>query len=124
MNISKNTVAILTYTLKDRANGQVIKKITSNKPQAFIFEHKHDEIVMYFNHPLADTDLLFSGEVLQVREAFEEELNMADGCGCGGRCDCKGGHAHEHSHHDSENCQLCGNQPELQGQGVGSCKCG
>ncbi|MCF8349543.1 MAG: FKBP-type peptidyl-prolyl cis-trans isomerase [Bacteroidales bacterium] len=203
MNISKNTVAFLTYTLKDHASGQLIEKITSNEPQAFIFgtgqlipgfednligmqsgsnfefvipcveaygerdpnavfdipkdtfevdgmivqevirignhipmrddygnkhvgrviEHKRDEIVMDFNHPLAGKDLLFSGEVLQVREAFEEELNMPEGCSCGGNCGCKGEHAHQHSHEGSENCQVCGNPAELQGQGIGDCKC-
>lgn len=203
MNIARNTVAILSYTLKDRANEQIIEHITKDKPQAFIFgtghlipgfennltglqkddhfeftipceeaygerdphavfeipkdtfevdgmidkeviqignqipmhddhgnkhigkviAHKQDDIVMDFNHPLAGRDLLFSGQVLMVREAFEEELNMADGCGCGGSCDCKGGDGHDHNHDGSGNCRVCGNPPELQGQGAGSCKC-
>ncbi len=45
-----------------------------------------ESVTMDFNHPLAGEDLLFSGEILDVREASEEELSAAystGGCGCG-----------------------------------------
>ena len=50
---------------------------------------------MDFNHPLAGDDLYFKGEVIEVREATEEEMDAikaeANGCspgGCGGGCSC------------------------------------
>lgn len=53
-------------------------------------------VKMDFNHPLAGTDLHFSGKVVDVREATEEELMgpSSGGCsscgskssGCGGSC--------------------------------------
>ena len=51
-----------------------------------------DEAVkMDFNHPLAGTDLHFTGEVLEVRAPTVEEIHMYNnqggGCGCGdGEC--------------------------------------
>lgn len=41
------------------------------------------EVVMDFNHPLADKPIHFVGKVLTVREATPEELQPAHGCGCG-----------------------------------------
>ncbi len=75
-----------------------------------------DQVVkMDFNHPLAGEDLHFQGEVLEVREATDEEIAalFSHGCGCGsGGCgdgDCG----------DSE----CGDH-EGQGCGTGSgCNC-
>jgi FKBP-type peptidyl-prolyl cis-trans isomerase SlyD len=81
---------------------------------------------MDFNHPLAGKSLYTFGQVLNVREATFEELNPApSGCGCGSHSDSccgGGGHSHDH-HHEDENCEVCGNPPELQGQGIGSCQC-
>ncbi|MCQ2228745.1 MAG: FKBP-type peptidyl-prolyl cis-trans isomerase [Bacteroidales bacterium] len=51
-----------------------------------------DEVVkMDFNHPLAGEDLYFAGEIIEVREATEEELHPQHRCGggcgsCGGGC--------------------------------------
>ena len=58
-----------------------------------------EAVQMDFNHPMAGNDLFFKGEVTEVREATEEELNHGHshgdgGCGCGsgdGSCDNKGG---------------------------------
>lgn len=41
------------------------------------------EVVMDFNHPLADKPLRFVGKVVIVRQATPEELQPAHGCGCG-----------------------------------------
>ncbi len=48
-------------------------------------------VKMDFNHPLAGQDLFFEGEIVEVREATEEELqhghSHSGGCGCnGGDC--------------------------------------
>ncbi|HEY5509884.1 MAG TPA: peptidylprolyl isomerase [Prolixibacteraceae bacterium] len=48
-----------------------------------------ETVTMDFNHPLAGEDLHFTGTVVEVREASEEELSAAystDGCGCGSSC--------------------------------------
>lgn len=56
-----------------------------------------DTIKMDFNHPLAGETLNFTGKVLSVREASEEELAallmpQGGGCGCGsGGCGCSDG---------------------------------
>lgn len=52
------------------------------------------EVVMDFNHMLAGKTVRFEGKVLSVRDATEEELHPACGCGCGscgeGDCGCDG----------------------------------
>ena len=40
-----------------------------------VLEIGEKEIKMDFNHPLANTDLHFKGEVLEVRDATTEELD-------------------------------------------------
>lgn len=49
-----------------------------------IKEIKEDKVIMDFNHPLADVNLYFTGEILEVREATEEELNHGHVHGDGG----------------------------------------
>ena len=64
-----------------------------------------DNIVkMDFNHPLAGEDLHFTGEILEVRDATDEELisayNAGAGCsgGCSsGSCESSGCGSHQHS---------------------------
>ena len=60
-----------------------------------------DKVVVDGNHELAGKQLTFDVEVVDVRDATEEELNPACGCGCcggdcggncgEGECDCEGG---------------------------------
>lgn len=51
-----------------------------------------DTVTMDFNHPLAGKALRFAGKVLTVRDATEEELHPAHGCGgCCGGGDCGDG---------------------------------
>jgi len=54
---------------------------------------KDEVVTMDFNHPLAGEDLHFTGTVMEVREATEDELNAAysaGGCGCGSSCSSDG----------------------------------
>jgi FKBP-type peptidyl-prolyl cis-trans isomerase SlyD len=49
-----------------------------------VLEIKDDKVIMDFNHPLAGKDLHFKGEVLDVRDASEEELSHGHVHGDGG----------------------------------------
>lgn len=42
-----------------------------------------ETLTMDFNHPLAGKDLHFEGNIIEVRDATEEELAPSMGCGCG-----------------------------------------
>jgi FKBP-type peptidyl-prolyl cis-trans isomerase SlyD len=88
-----------------------------------------DNVQMDFNHPLAGKSLFITGKVMHVRPITQEDLEPKGGC-CGGSCGCgpegqtEEEHAEAHAHHEDENCGVCGNPPELQGQGIGDCRCG
>jgi FKBP-type peptidyl-prolyl cis-trans isomerase SlyD len=62
-----------------------------NHLTGIVTEVGKESITMDFNHPLAGENLFFSGNVVDVREATEEELQHGhtheeeSGCGCG--CD-------------------------------------
>jgi len=60
-------------------------------------------ITVDFNHPLAGTDIVFKGAIIDVREATYDELNPpAHSCGCGsggGSCSSDG-----HGHSDDHEC--------------------
>lgn len=69
-----------------------------------VMEVKDDVVVMDMNHPLAGADLNFIGEVVENREATNEEvqgmINMMSGGGCNCGCDSCGddcGDDHDHS---------------------------
>lgn len=80
-----------------------------------VLEVKEDIVVMDMNHPLAGSDIMFEGNILENRPATNEEIqgmiNMitgeGGGCGCGssGGCGCDS---------SDDNC----------GCGSGSCGCG
>jgi FKBP-type peptidyl-prolyl cis-trans isomerase SlyD len=64
-----------------------------------IVEIQDNTVKMDFNHPLAGDDLFFTGQILDIREATEEEVmhghlhteNHGCGggsCGCNSGCDC------------------------------------
>ncbi len=49
-----------------------------------VLEIKDDKVIMDFNHPLAGKNLHFSGVVIEVREATDEELSHGHVHGPGG----------------------------------------
>ncbi|MDL0088873.1 FKBP-type peptidyl-prolyl cis-trans isomerase [Campylobacter gastrosuis] len=87
-----------------------------------------DEVMVDFNHPYAGKDLLFNVEILEIREASEDEkaTGMVAGahtCGCGGH-----DHGHHHHHggggccgghgHDDDNDEgCCGGEHHKHGGG-------
>ena len=83
--------------------------------RVIVKEIKDDEVTVDCNHPYAGKDLLFNVEVLEVRDATEDEkaTGMVAGahtCGCGGHDhehehECCGGHGHGHGHgHEDGGC--------------------
>ena len=65
-----------------------------------ILDITDSDVKMDFNHPLAGETLYFSGQIIEVREATDDELHPhhccggcgSDGGGCGdGSCGCGGG---------------------------------
>lgn len=70
-----------------------------------------ENVTIDYNHPYAGKDLLFSLNLLEAREATEDELLTgivagSHSCGCGG-------HDHGHHHHGGGGC----------GCGSGGCGC-
>jgi len=61
---------------------------TGQRMNGTILELNDETLKMDFNHPLAGIDLHFKGNIIEVRDATEDEL-MPAGCGCG--CDCSSG---------------------------------
>ena len=61
-----------------------------NRMMGSVLEIKPDVVVMDFNHPLAGETLHFDGEVIDVHEPTEEEINaLSQEDGCSG-CDSSG----------------------------------
>lgn len=71
----------------------------------------NENVKMDFNHPMAGKNLCFEGEVIEIREATEEErlYGLDRGCGCSGGCGS-----------DSCSSEGCGSED----CGNGSCGCG
>ncbi|MDD4639351.1 MAG: hypothetical protein PHT63_06320 [Bacteroidales bacterium] len=68
-----------------------------NRLQGTIEEIKEDVVVMNFNHPLAGSDLHFTGSVVSVREATASELTNGlygekSSCSTGDCSGCSGCH--------------------------------
>ena len=59
---------------------------SGNRMMGSVLEVQSDVVVMDFNHPLAGETLHFDGEVIDVHEPTEEEINALsqedDCCGC------------------------------------------
>jgi FKBP-type peptidyl-prolyl cis-trans isomerase SlyD len=66
-----------------------------NRLNGKILDIGEDAVKMDFNHPMAGTDLFFTGAVTEIREATEEELSHGHVHGHGGGCasgNCGGEH--------------------------------
>jgi len=100
-----------------------------NPVRGKVVEVNEGDISMDFNHPLAGKKLFITGNIISVRGITQDDLQpQGSGC-CGGGnssgCGCESGsEEHAHSHAEGDDCQVCGNPPEQQGQGIGDCRCG
>lgn len=65
--------------------GAVLPMMTADgfKISGVVKEVTPEEVKMDFNHPLAGKDVRFKGKITLVRQATEEEIKPAQGCGCG-----------------------------------------
>ena len=67
--------------------GNTVPMMSSNgqRMNGLVVEITDDTVQMDFNHPLAGEDLFFNGNILEVREATDEEIAalFSGGCGCG-----------------------------------------
>ncbi|MDR3704992.1 MAG: FKBP-type peptidyl-prolyl cis-trans isomerase [Paludibacteraceae bacterium] len=61
-----------------------------NRFNAEVTAVNDETVTVDLNHPLAGEDLHFIGEILDVHEASDEEIQSYLGGGCGGSCDCEG----------------------------------
>ena len=67
-----------------------------NPLNGIINEITDSYVKMDFNHPMAGVGLFFTGKIVDVRDATEQELagpaaNSCSGCNSGGHSDCSGG---------------------------------
>jgi len=75
-----------------RLNGKVIEVV-------------EEAVKMDFNHPMAGSDLYFSGQITEIRNATEEEL--------------------EHGHvHGNQGCGSCNDHVSCDDHQGGGCSCG
>jgi FKBP-type peptidyl-prolyl cis-trans isomerase SlyD len=74
--------------------GNTVPMMSSNgqRMNGLVLEITEEVVKMDFNHPLAGEDLFFTGKVVEVREASDEEVSQilsggSGGCGCGSGSD-------------------------------------
>ena len=71
--------------------GNTVPMMSSNgqRMNGIVLEVTNETVKMDFNHPLAGEDLFFSGKVVEVREASDDEVaQILSGGGGGGGCGC------------------------------------
>jgi FKBP-type peptidyl-prolyl cis-trans isomerase SlyD len=95
VNVPLNAFEIdgkVDYNLVKTGNMIPMQDSNGNRLQGIVKEITAEVVKMDFNHPLAGNDLFFKGEVIDIREASEEEK------------------VHGHAHHASscEGCSDCG----------------
>lgn len=74
-------------------NSVPMMSTSGQRMEGLVVSVDENTVQMDFNHPLAGEDLHFTGEILDVRDATDEELNAAysSGCGCGSGGGCGDG---------------------------------
>lgn len=86
------------FLVDDKFDDEVVKvgnivpmmSTSGQRMNGLVLDVNDENIKMDFNHPLAGESLFFKGDVLEVREATDEEIaaTVSGGCGCGsGGCD-------------------------------------
>ncbi len=79
----------LDETLLALGNVVPMMDASGNRLQGTVKEVRDNDVKMDFNHPMAGQDLYFKGEVLEVRQATDEEIAaLLGGGGCGSGCGC------------------------------------
>lgn len=74
-----------------------------------VLEITPDKVKMDFNHPFAGLTVRYDGEIVEVRDATQEELHPSHGCGgCGGGCGSEGSCGSGCSGSDSQQGSCCG----------------
>jgi len=67
--------------------GNTVPMMSSSgqRMNGLVLEITDENVRMDFNHPLAGEDLFFKGNILEVREATDDEIAalLGGGCGCG-----------------------------------------
>ena len=66
----------IDYELLKVGNYIPMQDQQGNRLDGIVLEVGEEKVKMDFNHPLAGDDLFFKGEVLDVREATEDEINQ------------------------------------------------
>jgi FKBP-type peptidyl-prolyl cis-trans isomerase SlyD len=91
---------------------------SGQRMNGLVLEITDEHVKMDFNHPLAGEDLFFKGQVLEVREATDEEIaaTVQGGCGCGSGGSCNDGGCGC----DDESCATEGASASAGGCGCGS----
>lgn len=82
------------YELVKQGNAIPMQDSGGNRLTGIVKTVETDTVTMDFNHPLAGNSLFFSGEVTDIRQASEEELQ----------------HGHVHQNNDCNDCSSCGDQ--------------
>lgn len=104
------TDGVLDETLVKIGNTIPMRDNAGNRLNGVVKEVSGENIKMDFNHPLAGNHLFFKGEVTDVRDATEEEINHGHIHGTGGGC-------------GSGGCGCGDEEMESGGCGSGSCGC-
>jgi FKBP-type peptidyl-prolyl cis-trans isomerase SlyD len=69
---------------------------SGNRLNGIVVKLDDEFVTMDFNHPLAGDDLHFSGKVVEIRDASDEELEHGHVHSPGSCEDCDDPHCHEH----------------------------
>ena len=97
--------------------GNMVPMMSTNgqRMNGIVLEITDNSVTMNFNHPYAGENLFFKGQILEVRDATEEEIAaISSGCGCG--C-----HGHSHDCDGDCNCDDCDCEHDEEHDG---CSCG